>query len=117
MRLAQFKQLVRALVVLEEHRVRDLVLLVGLCRFGRLAGFLDVLEVLVESLRNAAEFLLALVLVAELEESGCALVVLLHHAAVLAQGVQNDQLRLNEELNARPQGVLFNQDVDVAVGQ
>lgn len=115
--LADIEQLAGALVVLEQHRVRDLVLLILLNLLRSLARFLYVLEVLVEGLRDSHEFFLALVLVAELEEFGGTLIVLLHHAAVLSQSIQDDQLRLNEELNTWPQGVLLDQDIDVAVGK
>lgn len=90
LQLPDLEQLAGAFFVLKQHGVWDLVLLVLLHLLGGLAGLQDVLEVLMEGLGDAEELLLALVLEAELEQALRTRVVLLHHAAVLTQRVQDD---------------------------
>ena len=73
------------------------------------------LEVLVEHLRHFHELLLALVLGAEAEQLLRGGVVQFHQAGILTQGVEDDLVRFQEEVDLWLQLMALEKLVDVAV--
>lgn len=109
--LPKCKDLRHLHIIIKPDGIRDL--LVGLS--GCLIHFDDLVEVVVQRLRDLLELTLVLVFVTELEDFPRGVVVEVKELAVLPECIKNVLEGVNEEINARHDLALLFDDVQVGV--